>query len=346
MSFLKIQWHRLANSLEKKDVANQEIYKQKELTDFCSELFFLAMSDLVLEEFARLLSIKRADMNISHFSVCTDILFGTAIVLLQTLSFYVSSDNDRPFKSLENMTPGEKGKIRYVGGWTLKKLWENSRRYINNNVTSHSPDVHYRVKEEIMKFKIINYLFSNASALQEHSKYKESLEVTAEKQYQSQGLLNISDDCYEFFITVDEQRVNLLTHNRLNSLKGNLASDSLNRIQTNEKTFESWKELCTPFLEILTDKKPHRVELFNSCIDKLYLDLTTHYFKMGMGEYLQSYRRDISWEKTEAHHKKVQMRTQKKELKGDQITMESIRWKNKLAHSFERNVREVCKDLP
>ena len=46
-----------------------------------------------------------------------------------------------------------------------------------------------------MKFKIINSLLSNASALQEHSKYKESLEVTAEKQYQSQGILNISDDC-------------------------------------------------------------------------------------------------------------------------------------------------------
>ena len=120
--------------------------KQKELIDFYSELFSLAVSDPVLEEFATLLSMKRADTNILHSLVCTDILFGTVIVFLQTLSSYGSNDNDGPFKSLENMTPGEKGKIRYVGEWTLRKLWESSWRYIDNNATSHSPDVQFRVK--------------------------------------------------------------------------------------------------------------------------------------------------------------------------------------------------------
>ena len=79
-----------------------------------------------------------------------------------------------------------------MDGWTLRKLWENSRRYIDNNVTSQSPDVQFRVKE-MMKFKIINSLLSNASALQDHSKYTESLVVTAEKEYRLQGLLKISE---------------------------------------------------------------------------------------------------------------------------------------------------------
>ena len=59
-----------------------------------------------------------------------------------------------PFKSLDNMTSDEKGKIRYVGGWALKKSIEKAKRYIETNVTSVNPSVREQLKHEIMKLKI------------------------------------------------------------------------------------------------------------------------------------------------------------------------------------------------
>ena len=106
----------------------------------------------------------------------------------------------RPFISLENMSDGEKGKIRYVAGWTFRKVMQKAHRYIDTNLDSQNGDVRKSLKVEIMKCKILSNLVSSPSALEQHSEHKESLEVTSGKQNRSQGLTNVSDKTYLFFL--------------------------------------------------------------------------------------------------------------------------------------------------
>ena len=97
------------------------------------------------------------------------------------------------------MTANEKGKIRYVGGWAFRTVLQRTRSYIDKNICSTQPSVRNQLRTEIMKLRIVENLPASSAALDEHSSYKESLEITDEKQNASFGLLNISDNAFLFF---------------------------------------------------------------------------------------------------------------------------------------------------
>ena len=223
------------------------------------------------------------------------------------------------------MSNEEKGKIRYVGGWTLRKLQEQARRYINSNISSESKQVRGKLKTEITKSKILNGLLTNSLCLHHSSKFKETLEITDEKQYRTQGLPHISDSAYLFFGKLEERRVKYLNHARLNLLKGDLVSDSLASVQKDEELYGQWCEVCNELKSDLTQNEVEKVTQFNDCVNELYKLATQKYFKMGAGQYLRDFRRDFEWKKSEAHREKVLMKSQKKALQTDKINIDDIR---------------------
>lgn len=263
-------------------------------------------------------------MSIEHFSVCTDLVFGVALFMLQSLTPAGETVHESAFKSFENLTSGEKGKIRYVGGWALKKLLDAARRYITVNVTSENKDVRQNLKKNIVQSQLLQCMLCSESALRETSNYKESLDVTSGKQFRTHGLLNISDEAYEFFLKLEEQRVNLLTQNRLNSLKGEVLCDSVEVTENNKILFELWRDSCNNYKKKLIDINGCNDELVDECIKSIYREVVHRYFNMGAKEFLRSYRREKTWQKSQAHRIKIQIRTQKNDLKSDQVKMEDI----------------------
>ena len=82
----------------------------------------------------------------------------------------------------------------------MRKISEKSKPYVKANVSSRDSVVRNNIKKEIMKVKITDMLITNSSALTEHSRYKESVCVTANKQNRTQGFLNIIDTAFVFFL--------------------------------------------------------------------------------------------------------------------------------------------------
>ena len=323
LQFLRIQWHRLALLLKQKD--EKGIIKQQGLTSFCAGLFALTTDEHLLEEFSMLTGVERGEMSTEHFSVCTDFIFGIALVMLQSLTSGGESVHESAFKSFENLTSGEMGKIRYVGGWALKKLLDAARRYVTVNVTSENKDVRKHLKNNIVKSQLLQCMLCSESVLRETSNYKGSLDVTSGKQFRTHGLLNISDEAYEFFLKLEEQRVSLLTQNRLNSLKGEIICDSVDATEKNKTLFELWREICSNHKKKLIDIHGYSDEIVDECIKSMYYEIVHRYFNMGAKEFLRSYRREKTWQKSQAHRIKIQIRTQKNDLKSDQVNMEDIR---------------------
>ena len=87
--------------------------------------------------------------------------------------------------TFSNMSSEEKGKIRYVGDWTLTKLQEQARQYINSNISSENKRVREKLKTDITKSKSLNGLLTDSLCLHHSSKFKEILEITDEKQYRT-----------------------------------------------------------------------------------------------------------------------------------------------------------------
>ena len=122
LPFLKVQWYKLTQLIKEKKVTEGEKYQQKEFTDFCSGIYALSIDDDMTKDFSALNKIDVKDMDTVHYTACTEIIFGLSAVLLQILAAQVTDEIARPFISLENMSDGEKGKIRYVAGWTFRKV--------------------------------------------------------------------------------------------------------------------------------------------------------------------------------------------------------------------------------
>ena len=252
-------------------------------------------------------------------------MFNLASLLLQTLAAKVTRSSDEPFKSLENMTNDEKGKIRYVGGWVMRKVSEKSKAYIKANITSRDSVVRKNIKKEIMKVKITDMLITSSSALTEHSKYKESLCVTANKQNRTQGLLNIVDTAFVFFSALEESRVNLLTKKRLDQLRGDLVVKGIDTVMNDKTIFDKWGEMVEKYEVTLTDNNAERLLLFKDCSRAVFDEIVQKYFKMGTGEFLRDFRREVHFEKSEAHRQKVRMRVAKKSLLADHLSIEDIK---------------------
>ena len=325
LPFLKVQWYKLTQLIKEKKVTEGEKYQQKEFTDFCSGIYALSIDDVMTKDFSALNKIDVKDMDTVHYTACTEIIFGLSAVLLQILAAQVTGEIARPFISLENMSDGEKGKIRYVAGWTFRKVMQKAHKYIDTNLDSQNGDVRKSLKVEIMKYKILSDLVSSPSALEQHSEHKESLEVTSGKQNRSQGLTNVSDKTYLFFAKLEQERVNLLTRQRLNLLKGDVIEDALESMKANKSIQTCWQSLCEDVKGVVTEGATEKTGLFLSVVFILLNEIIMKYLKMGTGEFLRDFRREVQWQKSEAHRKKVVMSTQKKNLKSDQIKIGTIK---------------------
>ena len=127
-----------------------------------------------------------------------------------------------------------RAKLRYVGGWTIKKLIDNTRRYFNENKMSQSGRVRTRINKEIMKLQLLeNNIDVSHECAQISSAYPETLDLIEFRQYRGRGLIHISDDAFEFFMLLEQERVNKINTDRLSSLQNSMVDDCITKCVEN-----------------------------------------------------------------------------------------------------------------
>ena len=72
-----------------------------------------------------------------------------------------------------NMSEEGKGKVRYVGGWTLIKLIYGYKRYITQNVASNNPKVRQEMNQRYLYVTVLESLLvqsshMNVQSMREH----------------------------------------------------------------------------------------------------------------------------------------------------------------------------------
>lgn len=139
-----------------------------------------------------------------------------------------------PFQ-VNMMGPEGLGKIRYIGGWVIRKSWEKARTYASNHKSTRSSELLVKVRKEMTKAQLLeDNLIVPLSVLQTTSACRETLNVVESRQFRERGLLHITDIASEFFLSLEQKRVDKINIRRLESLKANAIQASIDEVSGDE----------------------------------------------------------------------------------------------------------------
>ncbi|KAL9979614.1 hypothetical protein ACROYT_G017297 [Oculina patagonica] len=172
-------------------------------------------------------------------------------------------------------------KVRHVGAWAIRKVLDQKRKYAKEHVYSTNQATRGTAKKcfEICEL-LEDYIIDSRSHLQEISKYPETLSVTEEKQFRSQGLVNVGDNAYEFFLATEALRVKEMNESKLELHKEDTMDQSLKSLQSSAELKAKWM-ICFP---------PQVVDENKEVLDTMFELVIHRYVKMGAGQYLRDFR--------------------------------------------------------
>ena len=91
------------------------------------------------------------------------------------------------------MGPEGQEKIRYIGGWIIRKCLQKSRKNAASHVVRGSAELLCKEKKELTKAQLLeNNLVIPFSVLEPSTTKPETLHVTESRQFREKGLLHIS----------------------------------------------------------------------------------------------------------------------------------------------------------
>jgi hypothetical protein len=158
-----------------------------------------------------------------------------------------------------------KGKVRYIGGWAVRKSLEKSRRYAEGNKHSDTKAVCDRVKKEMKKVNLLeNNVIVPFSILNGITSNPETLHVTESRQFRERGLLHISDGAHAFFMSLEQERVNNINLQKLKDHQANMVDESIKVISSN-------KTLNNQFGKLFVSEEDEDQVIMRFCMSHLYV---------------------------------------------------------------------------
>ena len=198
--------------------------QRKEFTCHFADLHRLLFSIELEKEFAELVGTPVHLLVEQHYHVLTEIVMALNSHILKVIvgQRFPSSSVDDHGRDVSNMTEESKGKIRYCGAWAIAKVRNACREYFKTNIYSANADVRFKAKEVYGKSQLLTQITWSSSSAQQLSSYQDTLNVTLSRKYDKGTLVHIMDEMFEWFLQLEQERVNLLRSESLASHKENL----------------------------------------------------------------------------------------------------------------------------
>ena len=152
--------------------------------------------------------------------------------------------------NVEEMGPDGRGKIRYVGGWDIRKCLNRARSYVVENKLSQSTNVRLKIHKEMKKINLLeNYVISPHEAAHVSTVNPESLRVIESRQYRERGLIHINDNAFMFFLALEQERVDKINIQRLSDLQNDMVDNSIAEAIKNSTLENAFLKLFEPDAE-------------------------------------------------------------------------------------------------
>ena len=169
-----------------------------------SEVFAFMDSDSFSEIVCGL--VNEEDVSRVHLALLSQFAIKIFNLFLWHLKEVVKKDveEEAVVINVDGMGASGKAKVRHVGGWVVRKILENARKYVQRNLfTANSATLssvkkaqptYARSSRKKLLALILNWKKRKLSIPREL--------VTENLQFRSRGLIHISDGAYKFFLSL------------------------------------------------------------------------------------------------------------------------------------------------
>ena len=195
--------------------------------------------------------------------------------------------------------------------WAIAKQRDKCRDDMRLKMCSTNPSIRSSSFNCYTAKKLLESLTIPSDVLEKDSQYPETLTVTESRQFRNRGLTSIRDDVYLLALEIEQKRATLLNMAKLEQFKSNILAKTTNELKQSNNLRSKWLDLFPTDTATVT-------------LHNIYEDIIEHYMNMAGAQFLRNFRRDMQLKKTEAHRKKVLLKTKKQELKGGKVDIDTI----------------------
>ena len=162
--------------------------------------------------------------------------------LVNVIFHSIDEERQEPVRlDVSEMTDPGKAKIRHLGGWAIRMTLEAERRYARDNMHTKDARTLSKVQEHESSCDLVEeVLLVPYEELKEKSKHLETLAVTEARQFRERGLVHISDECYMFFMRMEQLRVDLMNSKKLQQFKEHLITNAYEEMVNNKELENLW----------------------------------------------------------------------------------------------------------
>ena len=249
--------------------------------------------------------------------------------ILTNLCFNLQNDilreiNDRSEKNIPNilekislekdLQSSARGKIRYVSGFVIASLKRQNSKVLRNAL--FAPGKQDTVNNTKRNIELLDSMCSTYSELHQTTTDPESLVETKRKQNISEGLCNITDSCFDFFMKLEEQCRYLQSFEYLYTFRTDMYVEIEKTLLENNDLFKQFINIIgisnTFYLEHETGQSEiGEVTLCDSLctlcenINSLLKSIICLFVKVSMSQFRRDFLSDLKVEKSKALRKKV-----------------------------------------
>ena len=263
-----IFWCRIYELFENYLTENLEVLQMtnKDFTCTTSKLQLLFLSQEYRSDLISAYNVKKwIEIDDGQRSVGALLLFQLFQLFGSEVGKCVRKEECTPIRfNVQEMGPDGRGKVRYIGGWDISKCLKRARSYVIENKLSQSTNVRLKIHKEMKKINLLeNYVTLPHEAAQLSSANPESLRVVESRQYRKRGLIHINDDAFDFFLALEQERVDKINIQRLSSLQNDMIDDSIVEAVSNSTLETAFLKLFEP------DADANKV--FTPVVDTIYI---------------------------------------------------------------------------
>ena len=274
------------------------------------------------------------DKNIA-FQILTSMVFNLQAKELKLVDDRCEKDIPSVLEkiSLDHELPGSaRGKIRYISGYVVAKLKYRNSKLLRNSI--FAPGKESVVQNTKKTGELLDFLCAPYSDLIDTTADPESLLETKRKQNKTEGLCNITDQCYNFFIQIEQNCRQLLTYESLQENRAefyNFVEKSLLDKDANIETFLAlfqnfiYEEHGIPQSEELNTTHLCASDCqLCTIIRTLFDKMICLFVKVSVAQFRRDFLSALKVEKSKALRKKVTEKLEKSKSK--QIDMNFLKF--------------------
>ena len=313
-TFFNIQWSRVFEKVKECVLSHKDQrIERKNFASLFGELHLLCVNDIVAKEFASVLQLEPSQLRREHHCTTTEVLSGiNSAIICQVKQISAPEEAaSMVFTNITNLPAESRGKIRHCMGWAVSREREKIRKEFRRHVTAENVSMRSLTKKDFEKKQLICSLTWSSETAHRDSKFQETLSVTDSRQFRNNGLTVVSDEVYLFALQLEEARVACLNMRALKNCKSNLIEIGLKELSSSEYLKIEWRKLFP-------------VDVNIELVDELFFGVVSRYMNMAGAQFLRDFRRETKLRKTEAHRKKILVRSQVQELKGAKVSVEEV----------------------